>query len=65
MQKVELASVVKTWGKRLRKAGKTYDEAAKETGLYKSQISQYINGKNTPSITKFERFENYLRGLGV
>lgn len=65
MDKVELSSVVKTWGKRLKNAGKTYDDAAKETGLYKSQISQYINGVNTPSITKFEKFENYLRGLGV
>lgn len=62
---INLTETVLTWKDRLKKAGKTQDQAAAESGISTGQISQYLSGKNSPNITKFEQFENYLRGLGV
>lgn len=65
MKELKLVESVATWRKRIKKAGKTEEQAAHESGLFKGQLSTYLNGKNTPSLQKFELFENYLRGLGV
>lgn len=64
-EKIDLISVVSTWRGRIKAAGKTETQAASESGISTGQLSQYLNGVNTPNITKFEKFENYLRGLGV
>lgn len=65
MADLDLKSMISGWRDRIKKAQKTEEQAATESGLTKSQLSQYLNGKNVPTITKFEQFENYLRGLGV
>lgn len=65
MEKLDLTRTVETWRERINSAGKTEEQAASESGLLKSQLSQYLNGKNIPGLKKFEKFENYLRGLGV
>lgn len=62
---LNLCETVRTWRGRISKAGKTEEAAATESGLSKSGLSQYLSGKNSPTIKKFEQFENYLRGLGV
>ena len=62
---INLTEIVKTWRSRIKLAGKTEPQAAEESGITKGQLSQYLNGKNVPSIAKFEQFENYLRKLGV
>ena len=64
-EKVDLISVVSTWRNRIKSANKTETQAASESGISTGQLSQYLNGINTPNIKKYEKFENYLRGLGV
>lgn len=62
---VNLCEIVKTWRDRLKASGKTQEQAAEESGISTGQLSQYLNGINSPNIRQFEKFENYLRGLGV
>ena len=64
-EKIDLISVVSTWRDRIKLAGKNETQAASEAGISTGQLSQYLNGINTPNIKKYEIFENYLRGLGV
>jgi len=64
-EQLELKTMVSSWRERIKSAGKSEEQAAHESGLFKSQLSQYLSGKHTPSLEKFELFENYLRGLNV
>jgi transcriptional regulator with XRE-family HTH domain len=64
-KKLNFSETIQTWRPRIRQAGKTEEEAAKESGLLKSQLSRYLNQRYSPGLKKFEQFENYLRGLGV
>lgn len=62
---LDLSAIVATWPNRLKVAGKKQEDAAAESGISTGQLSQYLRGINVPTITKFQDFENYLRGLGV
>lgn len=64
-EEINLTEIVETWRDRIKEAGKSEEQAAHESGLFKAQLSQYINGRSSPGIKKFEQFENYLRRLGV
>lgn len=63
---IDLVAIVATWPERFKMSGKTQEEAAAESEISTGQLSQYLRGLGgTPSIQKFQNFENYLRGLGV
>ena len=64
-ENLPLGEILKTWRWRIAKADKKEYVAAQESGLSRGQLSDYLNGKVVPTITKFEQFENYLRSLGV
>ena len=65
LEPVDLAAVVKTWAGRLRSSGTTQEKASEDTGISQGQVSQFLRGMNSPNIRYFEKFENYLRRLGV
>lgn len=62
---ISLTETMQTWPDRLQKSGKTQAEAAAESGIGEGTLNHLLHGKNTPKISTFELFENYLRGLGV
>ncbi len=65
MENININKIYKTWASRFKKLGVTQQQAAKESGLTQAQVGAYISQKNIPNIKNFEKFENYLRGLGV
>lgn len=62
---LDLTAIVKTWPDRLRATGVKQEDAASESGISTGQLSQYLRGINNPNITRFQAFENWLRGKGV
>lgn len=60
-----LIGSVATWRARIKMADKTEAGFAAEVGISKSVLSGYLNGRNKPTIDKFELIENRLRNLGV
>lgn len=65
MQNVNINKIYKTWGRRFKELGITQQQAAKESGLTQAQVGAYVSQKNIPNIKNFEKFENYLRRMGV
>jgi len=64
-EKLNLTPVISTWRDRINGSGKSLSSVAKEIGISKGQLSQYLSGINTPSVKIFERIENGLRGIGL
>lgn len=57
--------IIKTWKWRIKKANYSMGDFAKFTGVSPSLISDYCNGKRTPSLQRFDLIENTLKFLGV
>lgn len=56
---------IHSWRWRIVKAGYTAKGFAELVDIPQSLLSEYMSGKKTPSIDRFDYIEGYLRELGV
>jgi len=56
---------IKTWQWRIKKTGKNQGEFARLVGISPSLLSDYCNGKKSPSLERFDLIENTLKFMGV
>lgn len=63
--KMNAKETMLTWKWRLAKAGVTAKKLCEELGIDQSQFSQYVTGKQTPSLERFDLIEGKLKSLGV
>ena len=55
--------IVKTWRWRITRAGYTQDRLCQELQVSRSGLSQYLCGKQEPSLKMFDKIEGKLREL--
>lgn len=60
-------AVVKSWKWRIHKAGFRIGEFCEtlDPPMIQTQLSRYMSGKISPSLSVFDRIEGKLRDLGV
>lgn len=56
---------IMTWKWRLAKAGVTAKWFCGELGITQQQFSQYLSGKQNPSLERFDLIEGKLKSMGV
>lgn len=56
---------IKTWKWRITKAGYKKGDFAAEIGIPRPMLSNYLHGRATPSLDRFDLIEDKLKELGV
>ena len=62
---INTKKTISTWRWRIVKANHNIKSFAEELDIAPSIVCEYLSGKKTPSLGKFETIENKLRELGV
>ena len=62
---MDTKEIVKSWKWRIVKAGLNVGDFSEQIGVARSAMSEYLNGKKSPSLERFDRIENKLRDMGV
>lgn len=60
---MDTQEIVKSWFWRIKRAGHTQASFCQTIQVSKSAMSQYINGKQDPSLKTFNKIENKLKEL--
>lgn len=60
---MDTKQIVNSWRWRIIRVGLTMGDFALSLGLAKSAMSEYVSGKKSPSLGRFEQIENTLAGL--
>jgi predicted transcriptional regulator len=64
-ENLDTQKTIDSWRWRIVKAGYKANSFAKEVGVSQGAMSEYLNGKKTPSLAKYQQIENKLRYLEV
>lgn len=56
---------IKNWPWRIKKAGLTQSEMSAMAGVAQSTLTNYIKGKITPSLHRYEKIEAILKSRGA